>query len=116
MKKAVSFKVEDGCEVRVLEDYGPGSPAVRVTWGYSTGSDTGLHSFLGTFACAELGILDEDSEFMPVVWEESDRGKHIFSKSLVGCPKECEGWDPTGNEINWDDFEKWVDDYCNRVL
>lgn len=117
MKNIVTVCEESDCEVRALEGYGPGSSAVRVIWGYSNGSDTGLHNLIDSFALAELGILDEDGEFQGVVWEDSDYGKRIFTKSILGCPKEYEGWTPDDDdEVDWDDFYKWLDDYCNRVL
>lgn len=122
MKKIVTVKNYDDCEVRALEGYGPGSPAVKVIWGYSTGSDTGLHNLIDSFALAELGILDDNGDFESIVWKESDYGKRIFAKSLIGCPKEYEGWTPDedtiddNSEIDWNDFDKWMDDYCNQVL
>lgn len=117
IKKIVTVREDSYSEVRALDGYAPGSPAVRVIWGYSTGSKAGLHSCTDTFATAELGVLGDDGEFESVVWEESDYGKRIFAKSVIGRPKDCEGWDPpTGEEADWEDFGRWLDDYCNRVL
>lgn len=118
MKNIVTIKEFDGGEIRALEGHEPGSPAVKVEWGYSTGSELGLHSFSGSFACAELGILGADGEFESVVWTEDDLGKRIFTRQVIGWPKEYSGWDPSedSEDVNWNALKAWFNDYCNRIL
>jgi len=91
MTKIITIKEDPDCEVRVLEGYSVGSPAVRVEWGFSEGSENGPHSFCDSFAVAELGTLNEDGEFERIAWTEKDYGERIFSRSVIGRPKDCEG-------------------------
>jgi len=41
----------------------PGSPAVRLEYGFRTGSTPGIHSITGHEAQLDLGLLDENLEF-----------------------------------------------------
>jgi len=116
-KKIVQIISEDGYEVYTLEGFGAESPAIKVENGFTT-DGVGQHCFCNSFAYAELGELDENLEYRSIVWEEEDLGKHIFTKSVLGWPKEYESWNPgeKENEVNWIVYEEWVKDYCNRVL
>jgi|LSQX01.3.fsa_nt_gb hypothetical protein len=113
-KKIIEVRREDGLELYALEGYAAGCSAVKLEYGFSTGSENGLHGATGSFAEAQLGTLDENLEFIPDVYTEEDAP----NKACIGRPKEIEGWNPDSDseEVNWDELQAWVLDYCNRVL
>lgn len=111
-------KVKSGSdyEIYAKEGYGPDSPAVKVEWGFSTDNNVGSHNHLNTFAVAILGKLDEYEEFTYAAWTDEDYGKEIFTKSVLGQPKECDGWTPDGEEVDWEAYHRWIESYCKMVL
>jgi len=92
--------------------------AVKFVMGFSTGSASGLHNSLNTFAIAEVGTIDEDGEFEADVWQESDFGKGIYSKRMIGLPKVARGWnpEPPDEEVDWDEYAAWVEAVCEELL
>ena len=92
--------------------------AVRVTCGYATGAEAGLHNHLDTYAIAELGAVDDDHNFVPDMWQECDIGHGILSKQLIGTPKACEGWDPDPDDedIDWGAYGEWTEEVVERLL
>lgn len=115
-KEVVQITGGDDYEIYAREGYGPGSPAVKAVWGFSTGSSTGIRCFADTFAYAELGKIGEGGDFESEAWTDEDFGKAILTKRVIGWPKEYEGWDPEGEDVDWDAYATWIEDYCARVL
>ena len=119
-KKIVEVKIEEGREIYALEGYGIGSPAILVEWGYSMSGELGLHGCTGSFAEAQLGTLDEEMEFVSDLYT----AENTPNRACIGRPKEIEGWDPEedgedddeDNEVDWDAYAAWVEDYCRRTL
>lgn len=130
-KQKAVVEVEDFGDgaIYARRGYGPGAPAVRVEYNFRTGAQLGAHCALGTWAMAELGSLDEDGDFESDCWTEDDlKARRIFTRQVLGWPKESEGWDPPeledGEEPGstayedrmWAAYQAWIDDYCERVL
>ena len=105
---------EGGCVYVMTGTY----RAVQVTCGWATGSETGEHNNLNTYAIAELGTVDDAHNFEPDVWQEHDIGHGILSKQLIGTPKACEGWDPDPDDedIDWDAYGEWTEEVVERLL
>lgn len=117
MKNLVLIDSMEGSEVWAVEGYTLGDPAVRVSWGYATGSEPGVHNVANTFAIAELGKVGEGG-FESVVWTEKNLGKEIKTRRVIGWPQDYEGWDPDDDmeDVDWDAMAEWVEDYCQRML
>jgi hypothetical protein len=120
MGKAITMiKQWDDGELYACEGYSAGSAAVKVVWGYSTGSDTGTHCHSGTFAEAVLGTLDDDLSFIPDTYDASDYGVSIHTRSMIGHPREREGWDSPETEtgdVDWAAYTAWISEYVEKVL
>lgn len=119
-KEIIELEIGECYEVFAREGAGGGSPAVKVEYGVSAGSDLGMHNFADAFAVAQVGVLDGDGNFVPDEWTEEDfaNGK-IASRRLLGAPKTYECWNPDpddGYENNWDEYFIWVKTYCESVL
>lgn len=115
MLNIVSVNKSEDVEVYAREGYGPGSLAVGVEWGFSTGNETWQHTFLNTFAIAELGVLDENGKFESVVYTKEDAP----NRQVIGMPKNYEGWNPDedlNDDINWGKLDNWIKQYCEEVL
>ena len=116
MKNITMIKQWDDAELYALDGT---NKAVKITWGFATGSDVGTHNSLNTFAIAELGTIDEDGEFEYAVWSENDFGKGIYSKQMIGHSKVERGWNPSdadAEEVDWDEYGQWAEEVCKELL
>ena len=115
MQKITMTAQWDDAELYVMEGT---NKAVKIIMGYSTGSDIGMHCFLDSFVMAQLGTVDDNGMFVEDLWTEEDFGKNIFTKSLIGTPKEARGWNPPDDDgdVNWGIYSEWVDDVCEELL
>lgn len=115
MNKVRMMNQDDDSELYILDGT---NKAVRIIMGYSTGSHTGLHCALDTFAMAELGTVDEERAFVSDKWTEADFGKGIMSRRMIGVPKVARGWDPQdeNGDVNWSAYGVWVEDVCRELL
>jgi len=93
-------QVEHGAdyEIYAREGYSLGGPAVKVIWGFGGGTENEL----GTFAIAYLGSLDEDGDF------------DICEGDIQGY--DYDGWDPSSEDVDWDEYGKWISEFCQKAL
>ena len=115
-KEIVIVKSYNDGEIYAREGYCAGNPAVRAIYGYNYGTGAGTYNCLRTWAIAERGTLDEKGEFVCDCYTKDNAP----NKQVVGWPRVCEGWSPDPDremsEKDWDEYYKWVDEFCEDVL